>query len=171
MGGAQCRLFADHGAAVCVADFNMAAAEAVRNEIGESGGRAIAFELDVRNETRWAECINATEAEFGPVTTLCNNAGANFRVSFDDQSLEMWNIIMETGLTGGVSRHQSGCAVDAARRRWIDPKHRFVGVDKTRWRFAWIRGAEDGYGWSEQVRRWELREGQHQVGDHLSRAR
>ena len=100
MGGAQCRLFAEHGAAVCVADFNMAAAEAVRNEIGESGGRAIAFELDVRDEARWAECIGATEDQFGPVTTLCNNAGANFRVSFDDQSLEMWNIIMETGLTG-----------------------------------------------------------------------
>ena len=28
MGGAQCRLFAEHGAAVCVADFRMDAAEA-----------------------------------------------------------------------------------------------------------------------------------------------
>ena len=100
MGGAQCRLFADHGAAVCVADFNLSAAEAVRNEIGESGGRAIAFEIDVRDEDRWADCVGATENEFGPVSILCNNAGANFRVSFDDQSLEMWNIIMETGLTG-----------------------------------------------------------------------
>ncbi len=100
MGGAQCRLFADHGASVCVADFNLEAAEAVRNEIGENGGRAIAFELDVRDEDRWAECVSTTENEFGPVTTLCNNAGANFRVSFDDQTLEMWNIIMDTGLTG-----------------------------------------------------------------------
>ena len=39
MGGAQCRLFAEHGAAVCVADFRIEAAEAVRAEIGELGGQ------------------------------------------------------------------------------------------------------------------------------------
>ena len=33
MGGAQSRLFAEHGAAVCVADFNLEAGEAVRNDI------------------------------------------------------------------------------------------------------------------------------------------
>ncbi len=100
MGGAQCRLFAKHGAAVCVADFNMQSAEVVRNEISADGGQAIAFELDVRDEKRWNECVETTEKSFGPVSILCNNAGANFRVSFDDQTLEMWNIIMETGLTG-----------------------------------------------------------------------
>ena len=100
MGGAQSRLFAAHGAAVCVADFRIEAAEAVRAEIAEDGGNALAYELDVRDEDAWAECVRATEEEFGPVSILCNNAGANFRVSFDDQSLDMWNIIMETGLTG-----------------------------------------------------------------------
>ncbi len=100
MGGAQSRLFAAHGAAVCVADFRIEAAEAVRAEIAEDGGNALAYELDVRDEDAWADCVRATEEEFGPVSILCNNAGANFRVSFDDQSLDMWNIIMETGLTG-----------------------------------------------------------------------
>ena len=100
MGGAQCRLFAAHGAAICVADFRMAAAETVRAEIVEYGGRAIAHELDVRDEAGWADCVMSTEDMFGPVSILCNNAGANFRVSFDDQTLDMWNIIMETGLTG-----------------------------------------------------------------------
>ena len=145
MGGAQSRLFAEHGAAVCVADFNMEAGEAVRNDILHGGGRAIAHELDVRDEAAWAECVRATEEEFGPVSILCNNAGANFRVSFDDQSLEMWNIIMDTGLTGaflgikavvpsmrragggaisehGLVWHPSGPAEvrpDTRRRRWV----------------------------------------------------
>ncbi len=100
MGGAQCSLFAAHGAAVCVADFNLEAAEIVRDDIISSGGRAIAYELDVRDEAGWNAAVAATEEAFGPVSILCNNAGANFRVSFDDQTLEMWNIIMETGLTG-----------------------------------------------------------------------
>lgn len=100
MGGAQCRLFAEHGAAVCVADFRIEAAEAVRAEIAENGGSAIAYELDVRDEEGWADCVSATEDAFGPVSILCNNAGANFRVSFDEQTLDMWNIIMDSGLTG-----------------------------------------------------------------------
>ena len=100
MGGAQSRLFAAHGAAVCVADFNLEAGEAVRNDIVHSGGMAIAHELDVRDEAAWEACVSATEDEYGPVSILCNNAGANFRVSFDDQTLDMWNIIMDTGLTG-----------------------------------------------------------------------
>lgn len=100
MGGAQCRLFAAHGASVCVVDFRMDAAQSVSTEIAEDGGNAFPFELDVRDEKAWADCVSATEEAFGPVSVLCNNAGANFRVSFDDQSLDMWNIIMETGLTG-----------------------------------------------------------------------
>ena len=100
MGGAQSRLFAAHGAAVCVADFRLEAAEAVSADIKEAGGRAIPYEIDVRDEDVWDDCVSATEEAFGPVSILCNNAGANFRVSFDDQTLDMWNIIMETGLTG-----------------------------------------------------------------------
>ncbi len=100
MGGAQCRLFADHGAAVCVADFNQEAAESVRDKIVSDGGRAIAFELDVRDEDAWSNAVATTESAFGPVTILCNNAGANYRVSFEEQTLEMWNTIMDTGLTG-----------------------------------------------------------------------
>ena len=100
MGGAQCRLFAQHGASVCVSDFNLEAAEKVRDQIVDSGGNAIASELDVRDEAAWTKAVEDTESAFGPVSILCNNAGANFRVGFDDQTLDMWNIIMETGLTG-----------------------------------------------------------------------
>ena len=100
MGGAQSRLFAEHGASVCVADFRLESAQAVASEIGESGGNASAFNLDVRSEDAWAQVVEETESKFGPVSILCNNAGANFRVGFDEQTLEMWSIIMETGLTG-----------------------------------------------------------------------
>jgi 3alpha(or 20beta)-hydroxysteroid dehydrogenase len=42
----------------------------------------------------------ATEAAFGPVAILCNNAGANVRVGFDEQTEEMWHLIVGTILTG-----------------------------------------------------------------------
>ena len=99
MGSAQARLFSNEGASVCVADFNLKGAQEVATEIGEGGGNAIAVELDVRDATAWAGAVADAEREFGKVDTLCNIAGANFRVPFDDQTEEMWRTIVDTNLT------------------------------------------------------------------------
>jgi NAD(P)-dependent dehydrogenase (short-subunit alcohol dehydrogenase family) len=100
MGGAQARLFASEGAAVCVADLYLEKAEAVAREIEVAGGRAIPVALDVQRADQWAAAVAATEAAFGPVGILCNNAGANVRVGFDEQTEEQWHLIVGTILTG-----------------------------------------------------------------------
>jgi 3alpha(or 20beta)-hydroxysteroid dehydrogenase len=100
MGGAQARLFAREGAAVCVADLFLDKAELVASEIRAGGGRALAVELDVQNSEQWSLAVQTTERALGPVTVLCNNAGANFRVGFDEQTEEMWQVIVGTILTG-----------------------------------------------------------------------
>src|SRR5438477_1714832 len=100
MGGAQARLFASEGAPVCVADLYLGKAEAVAQEIIGQGGRALAVQLDVQRSDQWKEVVEAAERRFGPVSILCNNAGANFRVSFDEQTEEMWGLIIGTILTG-----------------------------------------------------------------------
>lgn len=100
MGGAQARLFAAEGAAVCVADNRLESAAQVAEEITKSGGSAFAVDLDVRDAGTWAETVSHAESEFGPVSILCNNAGANFRVGFEEQTEEQFRTIMEIGLTG-----------------------------------------------------------------------
>src|SRR5690349_15184006 len=100
MGGAQARLFAREGAAVCVADLFADKGESVVDEIRAAGGRALAVGLDVQRADAWSRAVEATENAFGPVSILCNNAGANFRVSFDEQTEDMWNTIVGTILTG-----------------------------------------------------------------------
>ena len=100
MGGAQARLFAREGAAVAVADLFPGKAAAVAGEVTAAGGRALALPLDVQRADQWADAVAATEAAFGPVTILCNNAGANVRVSFDAQTEAMWHLIVGTILTG-----------------------------------------------------------------------
>jgi len=100
MGGAQARLFAEEGAAVAVADNRLEAAEAVASEIVKQGGSAVAAELDVRDASQWADSVAKAESELGPINILCNNAGANFRVSFEDQTEEQFRMIMDIGLTG-----------------------------------------------------------------------
>src|SRR5690242_8949152 len=86
IGGAQARMLAREGAAVCVADLFVEKAEAVAEEILASSGRAFGVGLDVRSANQWAAHVNRIEHEFGPISILCNNAGANFRVSFDEQT-------------------------------------------------------------------------------------
>jgi NAD(P)-dependent dehydrogenase (short-subunit alcohol dehydrogenase family) len=100
MGGAQARLFAGEGAAVCVADLFPEKAAQVADEVNAAGGRAIGIRLDVQSSAEWAAAVAATEAAFGPISILCNNAGANVRVGFDEQTEEMWNLIVGTILTG-----------------------------------------------------------------------
>ncbi len=100
MGGVQARRFAAEGAAVCVADLYPEKAQIVAEAIVAAGGRAIAVGLDVQRADDWAAAIAATEAALGPVTILCNNAGANVRVGFDEQTEEMWHLIIGTILTG-----------------------------------------------------------------------
>jgi 3alpha(or 20beta)-hydroxysteroid dehydrogenase len=100
MGGAQARLFAAEGSAVCVADNRLEAAELIAEEINKAGGRAIAVELDVRDSGAWCDVVSRTESELGPVNLLCNNAGANFRVGFEEQTDEQFELIMDVGLNG-----------------------------------------------------------------------
>src|SRR5438094_209908 len=100
MGGAQARLFAREGAAVVVADLFVEKAQAVARAIAAADGRAIAGRLDVQRAEEWTRVVAEAEAAFGPVSILCHNAGANFRVGFDEQTEEMWHTILGTILTG-----------------------------------------------------------------------
>ena len=100
MGAAQARLFASEGAAVCVADINFEGGQAVVEDITKAGGRAIFVQLDVTNASQWETAVAKVEKEFGSLTILCNNAGANFRVAFDQYTEEMWHTVMDTALTG-----------------------------------------------------------------------
>ena len=99
MGGEQARLFAAEGAAVCVADIDLEKAEAVAEEVRQSGGQAIATPLDVCSTAQWEEAVSQCQQAFGKLDTLCNIAGTNFRVSFDEQTEEMWRQIVDTNLT------------------------------------------------------------------------
>jgi 3alpha(or 20beta)-hydroxysteroid dehydrogenase len=98
MGSAVARLFTKEGASVCVADFRAEAANKTAAELSEHR-KAIPFTLDVRDSKQWEACVAATEKAFRKVTTLCNIAGANFRVSFEEQTEEMWDTIIDTNLT------------------------------------------------------------------------
>lgn len=100
MGSAVARLLSAEGAAILVADARIEKAEAVAKNLSGRGAPAAFTELDVRNASQWSAAVDLAEQAFGKLDVLCYVAGANRRVSFDDQTEGMWRDILETNLTG-----------------------------------------------------------------------
>ncbi len=71
-GAAEVRLLAAQGARVMVADVDDEGGRSVADAVGDA---ARYHHLDVRSEADWQAVLAATDAAFGPVTGLVNNAG------------------------------------------------------------------------------------------------
>lgn len=72
MGAMHARKFVEEGAKVVIADLNIEGAQQLADELGEN---ALALRLDVTSEENWVEVVEKTEAAFGPINVLINNAG------------------------------------------------------------------------------------------------
>ena len=75
VGRAISEKLAREGVAVVLADRDIEAAQALRREIADGGGRAIATSTDVSSNASLEEMMGAALAEFGQVDYLVNNAG------------------------------------------------------------------------------------------------
>jgi len=62
--------------------------------------RVLARRCDVRRERDVASLFEETERAFGGVDILVNNAGVGFFRNLEEMSIEEWNSVIETNLTG-----------------------------------------------------------------------
>lgn len=74
MGASHAQVLAEEGAKVVVADVVKDLGEKLAKEIGDS---AVFMHLDVTDPASWAQVVKDTEAKFGTVTVLVNNAGVS----------------------------------------------------------------------------------------------
>ncbi|HEX8419654.1 MAG TPA: glucose 1-dehydrogenase [Sphingomonas sp.] len=72
MGEAHARRFVAEGAQVALTDLSEPLGRAVTESLGK---RAIFLKHDVTSSEDWRQVVSKTEAAFGPVTVLVNNAG------------------------------------------------------------------------------------------------
>ncbi|HEO8420442.1 TPA: bifunctional aldolase/short-chain dehydrogenase [Yersinia enterocolitica] len=102
IGSETCRLFADLGAHVVIADLNIEGAEKVAAEINEKYGskRALAVKMDVTSEEAVKEAYKKTALTFGGVDIIVNNAGLATSSPFDETSLQEWNLNVNVLGTG-----------------------------------------------------------------------
>lgn len=106
LGKCDAELLAAEGANVVVTDIDEKAAGEVADAINSrKGGRALALTLDVRDEDRWQAVVDATEKEFGRVSTLVNNAGVVIVATPETTTLEQFrfaNAVMNEGVFLGM---------------------------------------------------------------------
>ena len=80
-GQAACRLFAQAGARVVVADWNGTGAEQTAEEIRAAGGEAVAVPADISREADAEVMIQKALDQFGRLDILFNNAGVGYSSS------------------------------------------------------------------------------------------
>lgn len=107
IGGATCRRFAAAGAKVAVLDLDRAAAEAVADEIGASGGVAKAFACDIVDYAQVSATVAAVETGLGPVAVLVNNAGWDVFKPFARTDPADWPRLIAINLTGALNLHHA----------------------------------------------------------------
>jgi NAD(P)-dependent dehydrogenase (short-subunit alcohol dehydrogenase family) len=97
IGAAIAAAFVGEGAAVVLADLDLAAALRVAERLGgEPGGdqpggdqhRAVATQLDVSSEASWHDLIELVRARFGRLDILVNNAGINSELDAVSETVE-----------------------------------------------------------------------------------
>lgn len=98
IGAAIAQRLADEGAAVMIADIDLAAAE---DAAGAIGGRATAQALDVTDAGSWERAIAAATAAWGTVDALVNNAGiAGRSAPAWELDVAEWQQVIDIDLTG-----------------------------------------------------------------------
>lgn len=93
------RLVAE-GVFVAVAGRTLSDLKVVVSELEAVGGRVIGVQTDVTSEKSVHRLLSKTLTEFGTVDILINNAGQFLERPVTEMSLDEWNNIINTNLTG-----------------------------------------------------------------------
>ena len=112
IGAAIARAFARAGATVGITYHGSEdGAREVAGDIESAGGRAVVMRADVADEGSVRAMFDAFADEAGELDVLVANAGIQKDAAFTDMTLEDWNAVLATNLTG-----QFLCVREAVRR-------------------------------------------------------
>jgi len=120
------RQLAARGAAVAVADINMAGAEMVAAELVSAGVRAVAVALDVADAASVNAGVAKTSRELGGLHILMHSAGIGVERGFLDTTEAEWRHIIDVDLTGTFL-----CGQAAAREMVKGGYGRIVNLSST----------------------------------------
>ena len=93
------RVMAEEGATVCLLDI-LPSVTGTAARITESGGQALGFEVDIRDEVRVKQAVEDIIAQFGKIDILVNNAGIAEVCRFVEMPNDMRERMWRTNLEG-----------------------------------------------------------------------
>ncbi len=101
LGKQDCLTLAAEGCKVVVLDMNGEGAAETAKEIGDGGGAARGYAVDITDRPALAEVIRRAESEVGPVDICVNNAGWIYTLGqLKDMKDEDWDLNLRINLTG-----------------------------------------------------------------------
>jgi 3-oxoacyl-[acyl-carrier protein] reductase len=100
IGKKTAELFAEEGAKVVVADFDVESGQETAEEINEKYGEAIFVKVDVSDIDSSKNLINKTIEEFGKVDVLVNNAGITADGFLTKMDEKQWDRVIDINLKG-----------------------------------------------------------------------
>jgi NAD(P)-dependent dehydrogenase (short-subunit alcohol dehydrogenase family) len=100
LGQTFARALARAGADLVITSRRLDSLAPFQKEVDSLGRRAVALELDVRNEDSIRRMVNDAEEAYRRLDILVNNAGCNVRKKAVDVTWDDWNLILDTNLRG-----------------------------------------------------------------------
>jgi 3alpha(or 20beta)-hydroxysteroid dehydrogenase len=122
IGAAVVRKLAADGARIIITDVLEVEAKALADDFASD--RVMHHHLDVTDPDQWRAVVTAAEERFGPVSVLINNAGIVEFGTIEEQSVESFQRVLNTNLTGAwlgmkavlpsLRRAGDGCVVNVS---------------------------------------------------------
>lgn len=103
IGLAMARSFSATGMKVVIADVEQAALDAVEDEFEASNAEFLTLEVDVTDRDGMEVAAAATEAHFGKIHVVCNNAGVAVGGRIDEMTYDDWDWVLGVNINGVVN--------------------------------------------------------------------
>ncbi len=100
IGRAICFALAKEGANIVIAARDESESRATLDKLKSMGTKAIAVQVDVRNEEDVRRLISITIDKCGKLDILVNNAGVAYKKRLEDTTLEEYDKTIDTNLRG-----------------------------------------------------------------------
>ncbi|WP_096200486.1 3-oxoacyl-ACP reductase FabG [Bacillus sp. FJAT-45350] len=100
IGEATAKKFSQEGARVAVADLNDEDIKRTVDEINESGGNAIGFNVNVTKREQVKSLLDNVSEKFGKIDIVVNNAGITADAQLLKMTDEQWDRVIDVNLKG-----------------------------------------------------------------------
>ncbi|MBM4762768.1 3-oxoacyl-ACP reductase FabG [Bacillus sp. B15-48] len=111
IGEATAKKFAEEGAKVVLADLNKGDLKRTAAAIHQFGGETIEFETDVTNRDQVAHLMSKTNAHYGRIDIVINNAGITKDARLEKMTEEQWDQVIDVNLKGVFNVAQAAAEV------------------------------------------------------------